>query len=349
MYTAYTQNVMKIILLSGGSGKRLWPLSNDVRSKQFLKLLRSPGGKRESMIQRMVRQLKDTGLDEIIVSTSLKQKQLIREQLGELQRLVIEPARRDTFPAIYLACLYLHSQGTPSDETVIVLPCDSYASDEYYSSVHKIAEMVEQHAGHIILMGIVPTYPSSKYGYILPCQSDNPSSELRYVRAFVEKPDPETAAALIDEGALWNGGVHGFTLGYLLKLGKDYFGMDEYNTLLEHYAELPKTGFSYEVLEKAKDIAVIPFTGLWSDIGTWNSLTDYVQPEQSDSVVAEDCHDTFIINESDLPMLCKGCDDMIIVASKEGILVTDKENSENIKSLVERLEANYPLKITGNK
>ena len=114
---------MKIILLSGGSGKRLWPLSNDARSKQFLRLLTRPDGEPESMIQRVVRQIKDAGLtDDIVVATGINQKDAIESQLGDALSIVTEPCRRDTFPAIVLACSYLASKGTPADEPVIVMP-----------------------------------------------------------------------------------------------------------------------------------------------------------------------------------------------------------------------------------
>lgn len=116
---------MKIILLSGGSGKRLWPLSNDARSKQFLRLLTAPDGSKESMIQRVVRQIKSAQLtDDIVIATGLNQKDSIENQLGDSISVVTEPCR-DTFPAIMLACAYLAAQGIVTDEPVIVMPCDS--------------------------------------------------------------------------------------------------------------------------------------------------------------------------------------------------------------------------------
>jgi len=215
---------MKIILLSGGSGKRLWPLSNDARSKQFLRLLTAPDGTKESMIQRVVRQIKSAHLtDDIVIATGSNQKDPIENQLGDAISIVTEPCRRDTFPAIMLACAYLASEGTPADEPVIVMPCDSYTESGYFEAIVKMAEGVRRGEADMVLMGIEPTYPSSKYGYIVPDRSAGESAEgdgLMPVKRFTEKPDVPTAERLIAEGALWNGGVFAFRLGYLTKIPK---------------------------------------------------------------------------------------------------------------------------------
>ena len=160
---------MRILLLSGGSGKRLWPLSNDARSKQFLKLLKAPDGKRESMVQRIVRQIKESGLDaSITIATSVSQKDAITSQLGSHVDVVTEPERRDTFPAIALSTVYLlKEQHCDRNEVVVVMPIDPYTEESYFHTVGQMAQIAAQGRADLVLMGISPTQPSSKFGYIL--------------------------------------------------------------------------------------------------------------------------------------------------------------------------------------
>ena len=329
---------MKIILLSGGSGKRLWPLSNDTRSKQFLRLLEAPDGTKESMIQRVVRQIKSAGLsDDIVVATGLNQKDAIENQLGDRLSVVTEPCRRDTFPAILLACSFIRSQGAPMDEPVIVMPCDSYAENDYFSAIGRMAEAVEAGVADIVLMGIEPTYPSAKYGYIVPALRDN--AEIMPVKRFTEKPDVPTAERLLAEGALWNGGVFAFHLGYLMETAGRISVDTEFTALRNAYSSLPKISFDYAVVEKASSVAVVPYGGRWKDLGTWNTLTDELQQPVYGNVVAEGCSSTFVINELELPIVCLGVSDLVVAASPDGILVSDRKKSENLNTIC-RLHSN---------
>lgn len=326
---------MKIILLSGGSGKRLWPLSNDARSKQFLKLLTAPDGTKESMIQRVVRQIKSAGLsDDIIVATGINQKDSIENQLGNTLSVVTEPCRRDTFPAIVLACSYLASKGTSMDEPVIVMPCDSYTEDTYFGIIAKMGEAVVDEVADLVLMGITPTYPSAKYGYIVP-EKDTMADDLMPVKRFTEKPDILTAENLIKEGALWNGGVFAFRLGYLMKIIETLKPGMDFAKLRESYTDLPKISFDYEVAEKAESVAVIAYSGQWKDLGTWNTLTDELQENIYGNVVSDSCDNTYIINELEVPIVCIGAKDMVVAASPDGILVSERKQSENLKHLVD--------------
>lgn len=325
---------MKIILLSGGSGKRLWPLSNDARSKQFLRLLDSPDGSKESMIQRVVRQIRSAGLtNDIVVATGANQKDAIEIQLGNSIEVVTEPCRRDTFPAIMLACSYLENEGTALDEPVIVMPCDSYTEDTYFSTIAKMAEAVKEDVADMVLMGIRPTYPSSKYGYIVP--ENGMSADVSAVKRFKEKPDRETAEHLISEGALWNGGVFAFRLGYLMNIAKSINPDADFKSLRANYANLPKISFDYAVVEKAKSVAVVPYTGEWKDLGTWNTLTDELKQNAHGNVHMEDCDTSYIINELDIPIVSIGCNNLFIAASPDGILVSDLKKSESLKGIVD--------------
>lgn len=165
---------MRIILLSGGSGKGLWPLSNEARSKQFLKLLKSPNGTPESMLQRIVRQIKEAGIDApITIATSVAQKDPITSQLGNHVDVVTEPDRRDTFPAVALAATYLlDEKHCDESETAVVMPIDAYTEQNYFSAVADMARIVEEGKAELALMGIRPTAPSTEYGYIVPQPAD---------------------------------------------------------------------------------------------------------------------------------------------------------------------------------
>jgi mannose-1-phosphate guanylyltransferase len=192
---------MNIILLSGGSGKRLWPLSNEIRSKQFLKLLQSPTGEYESMVQRVYRQIQEAGIEApIIVATGASQIDSIISQLGCKVEVVLEPERRNTFPAVVLSSAYLAlEKGVGLDEVVVVLPVDPYADLEYFTTLIRMESAVKENVADLVLMGIVPSYPSSKYGYIIP--SDDQTNDLKLVAHFVEKPSEEHASVLISDGA----------------------------------------------------------------------------------------------------------------------------------------------------
>ncbi|WP_285821676.1 MULTISPECIES: sugar phosphate nucleotidyltransferase [Bacteroidales] len=326
---------MKIILLSGGSGKRLWPLSNDARSKQFLRLLTAPDGSKESMIQRMVRQIKSAELtDDIVIATGLNQKDSIENQLGDSISVVTEPCRRDTFPAIMLACTYLADQGTSMDEPVIVMPCDSYTDCGYFTALAKMADAVCNGVADMVLMGIQPAYPSAKYGYIVPKSPCNGGNAV-VVKRFTEKPDVATAKKLIEEGALWNGGVFAFGLGYLMDIVHNVRPGAEFNSLRADYANLPKISFDYAVVEKAQSVAVVPYSGEWKDLGTWNTLTDELDSHAYGNVHAETTNGTYIINELEIPVVCIGTKDLVIAASPDGILVSERKLSENLKYIVD--------------
>lgn len=331
---------MQIILLSGGSGKRLWPLSNDSRSKQFLRLLSAPDGTRESMVQRVVRQVKASGLDcPFTIATSISQRDAIVNQLGEEVTVVTEPCRRDTFPAISLAAVYLEQEvHCSNDEVVVVMPCDPYTEDQYFRAIAVMAEAVNKDVADLVLMGIKPTYPSAKYGYVVP-QKQSTGNGIFEVERFTEKPNVATAERLIAEGAFWNGGVFAFRLGYMTDIVRRYMTYDSFETVRNCYSELPKISFDYEVAEKAASVAVVPYDGAWKDLGTWNTLTDELSDHAIGNVVMdEQSENTHVINELEIPVMCIGAKNLVIAASCDGILVSDKARSEHIKHYADSLQ-----------
>ncbi len=325
---------MNIILLSGGSGKRLWPLSNDIRSKQFIKLFKGPKGELESMVQRVYRQIRSVDQDaSVTIATSKTQVSSIRNQLGENVGICVEPCRRDTFPAIALASAYLHDViGIAETEPVVVCPVDPYVNDDYFEHLKQLSDLAATSDANLALMGIEPTYPSEKYGYIIPQTSDKVSD----VETFKEKPDAVTAQKYINAGALWNGGVFAYKLGYVLNRAHELIDFTDYQDLFNKYDTLTKISFDYAVVEKEPRIQVLRFPGEWKDIGTWNTLAEAMdEPCVGNAILNETCENVHVLNEMDMPILCMGLKDVVISASPEGILVSDKEQSSYIKPFVD--------------
>ena len=328
---------MNIILLSGGSGKRLWPLSNDVRSKQFIRFFRNEDGEYESMLQRVYRQIRKVDKDaEVTIATSRSQVSAIHNQLGNDVGISVEPCRRDTFPAIALATAYLHDvKGIDENEAVVVCPVDPFVNDDYFETLKKLSDLAEKDSANLVLMGIDPTYPSEKYGYIIPETKDDVSK----VKEFKEKPDLPTAKKYIAEGGLWNGGVFAYKLGYVLNIAHQLIAFEDYYDLFNKYETLNKISFDYAVVEHEKDIEVLRFKGEWKDIGTWNTLTETLSDNVvGEGILADSCKGVHIINELDVPVLAMGLDNVVISASSEGILVADKNQSSYIKPYVDDLD-----------
>lgn len=325
---------MNIVLLSGGSGKRLWPLSNDIRSKQFIKIFKKEDGSYESMIQRVYRQIKSADSDATItIATSKTQISSIHNQLGEDVGISIEPCRRDTFPAIALATAYLVDvMKVAPTESVVVCPVDPYVEDDYFRALKDLGEQADKGEANLVLMGIEPTYPSEKYGYIIPTSADHTAD----VSTFKEKPTADVAKEYIAQGALWNGGVFAYKLQYVLDKAHELIDFTDYHDLYEKYETLTKISFDYAVVEKEDKIQVMRFAGQWKDLGTWNTLTEAMEEEVvGKGIMNEECSGVHIVNEMDVPILAMGLHDVVISASPDGILVSDKEQSSYIKPFVD--------------
>ncbi len=328
---------MNIVLLSGGSGKRLWPLSNDVRSKQFIKIFRTEDGNYESMVQRVCRQIRKADPSaSVTIATSKTQVSSIHNQLGEGVDISVEPCRRDTFPAIALAASYLADvKGIDPREVVVVCPVDPYVEDDYFEALKKLEKLAAEGNSNLVLMGIEPTYPSEKYGYIIPESGEKIAS----VSTFKEKPDARTAAEYIQKGALWNGGVFAFQLQFMLDKAHELMDFTDYHDLFARYDTLRSISFDYAVVEKEEKIQVMRFSGQWKDLGTWNTLTEAMEENSvGDAIMNETCENVHVINELNVPVLAMGLHDVVISASPEGILVSDKEQSSYIKPFVDRLD-----------
>lgn len=332
---------MNLILLSGGSGQRLWPLSNNIRSKQFIQVYKNPEGQYESMVQRVYRQI--IAVDpaaKITIATNRQQVALIREQLNDKVAISVEPERRDTFPAIVLAAAFVHDrQQVGADEPVVVCPVDPFVDADYFYALKRLSDLVDAGGANLSLMGIRPDSPSEKYGYILPV-GDAPVSP---VKAFFEKPDTETAKGYLKQNALWNGGIFAFKLRYLLDYMQRNLGYADYDTLYAQYATLKKTSFDYAVVEHEPSIQVLRYDRPWDDLGNWSAFADSIpEPVVGTATLDDSCDGVTVVNETDIPVLCMGCRHTVVAVSQDGILVADKAHSSRIKPYVEAISQAKP-------
>lgn len=347
---------MKIVLLSGGSGKRLWPLSNSVMSKQFLEILPTDDGRTESMVQRIYRQIRQYTTEKIIVVAPEFQRDLIMQQLDNSIEFVSEPCRRGTYNAILLACarivrqlpsekivkgeevnldsIYIsssknspniiHQDGrsyfTEVCEPVCVIPIDAFVDDNFFSILDDIAHSILTSNKMITLVGIKPTCPSDRYGYIVPnCDS----------YTFCEKPSKTKAKEYIDKGGIWNAGIFGFNLNMFRYLDEDF--------VRYHYHSQPDISFDVKICEQTDSISVIKYDGIWKDIGTWNTLSEEIGSYHG-RVSQENCTNTTIINTLNKPLIALGLDNTVVAVTHDGILVSNKDDSYKIKNYVDNLK-----------
>ena len=298
------------------------------------------------MVQRTIRLVREQNPNvDITVATSVQQVEALGLQMQGEYELSLEPQRRGTAPAIMLAASHIAwKQGADPNSTVVVMPIDTFADSSYYANIAKLDNAVQAEEGNIILLGVEPTYPSQKYGYIVP-EANHANDAVKPVIRFMEKPDESLAAELIGQGALWNCGVFAFKLSYLMSIIGSYSTAESYEDLRSSYAGLPTNSFDYEVVERTAAVAVIPYSGTWKDLGTWNTLTEefvdlYAGKVWADEGTLDNVH---VCNETGMPLVVAGLSNVVVAATPDGILVSGKEESAHIKELVEEAAAIRPM------
>lgn len=346
------------VILSGGSGTRLWPLSRKLYPKQFLPL----AGEETMFQQTVARAAKVTDGAAPLVVCNEDHRFLVAEQLREMgvkaQAIILEPVGRNTAPATAVAAF--QAAAVDPEALVLVMPADHVieGDDIFAAAVQDGAKAAEQ--GHLVTFGITPAGPETGYGYISKGGALGGLDNAFGVKAFVEKPDLDTAQKYVDSGEyFWNAGIFLFKAQAYLdelnrhapsmiescKLSLDKAESDLDFTRLDHdsFTECVEDSIDYAVMEKTDKAAVVPLTCAWSDLGSWKALWDVMSKNGDDNVLIGDAavHDTtgtYIRAESRL-VAAVGVSDMVIVETKDAILVAPKDKVQDVKAIVNQLKA----------
>jgi mannose-1-phosphate guanylyltransferase/mannose-6-phosphate isomerase len=346
------------VILSGGSGTRLWPLSRSSYPKQFL----SVGGA-ESLLQQTALRVRGEGYAAPVAVSNEEQRFLIAHQLlaagAAPQKILLEPAPRNTGPAAAAACLYLSQKDDP---LILVLPADHVIGNGPAFQAAIAAGASYARDGYLVTFGIRPDRPHTGYGYIEAGSrlAAEPAATAHTVARFVEKPDPATAQSYIESGNhYWNGGIFLFRAGAFLRevesLAPEIFSAcqaavergshdgDFFRLEAEAFRRAPDLSIDYAVMEKTSAAVVIPVEMGWSDVGSWSALWEIAGKDGSGNVVEGDAvlhevRDTYL--RSDGPLLAAiGVSDMVVVATEDAVLVAPRERAQEVRAIVDRLKA----------
>lgn len=343
------------VILSGGSGTRLWPLSRSQYPKQFLPLVTD-----KTMLQETLMRLEGLeGVSAPIVVSNEDHRFMVAEQLREMdvtaQAILLEPIGRNTAPAVALAALAAESP----DELLLVLAADHVIVDReaFHAAVIKAAKAAE--AGRLVTFGVVPTGPETGYGYIRRGEASGRDGAYA-VERFVEKPDLDTAIGYLDSGDYyWNSGMFVFTVAQYLEAlerhhpemlaacrnayagsrrSPDFVRLDR-----EAFSACPADSIDYAVMEKTDRAVVVPLDAGWNDVGSWSALWEVAsKDEQGNSlkgdVLSVDSHNSYIQSENKLVAVV-GLDDMVVVETDDAVMVSPKSRVQEVKQIVDRLRA----------
>ena len=348
--------MLQPIIMAGGNGSRLWPLSRQLNPKQFLQLT----DHKLSMLQETVERLKPLEVAAPLIICNEQHRFLAAEQLRQLGQeqpnIILEPVGRNTAPAIALAALQLRAKG--SDPLLLVLAADHLIRDveSFHQSIEQAQTLAEQ--GMLVTFGIVPSHAETGYGYI---QKGRALSDQAFtVDRFVEKPDASTAEGYVQGGEfLWNSGMFLFRASRYLEELKTYrpdifvacesaflaSSEDMYFTRVDAdaFASCPEDSIDYAVMEKTSEAAVVSLEAGWSDIGSWSALWEVSPKDDQGNASAGDVllHDTSNshVHADSRLVATVGIQDLIIVETKDAVLVAHKDNSQDVKLIVEQLKA----------
>ena len=343
---------MIALIMAGGIGTRFWPLSRESNPKQFLNILSD-----RSMIQMTVdRLLSKIKIEDIFIVTAASQVELTKQHLPDLpaENIIIEPFGMNTAPCIALSASYLARKYNES-EKMIVLPADHLISlkDDFLASIEVGEESAD--LDNLVTFGIKPNYPATGYGYI---EAGQKIDDLRFnVKQFKEKPDLETAKQFLEAGTFfWNSGMFMWKIETILQAYNDYLPkvssvLEEINTkwnkeglqadFSDEYAKMPRIPVDIGIMEQAEKRVVIPVDYGWNDVGSWKALYDVSDKDDNGNVLQcqneiIDAKDNYVNTDKFVSLI--GVNNLVVVESDNAILIADKDHSEDVKKIVEKLK-----------
>ena len=347
------------MLLCGGSGTRLWPLSRKSYPKQFASLLET-----ESLFQASARRLGGPSYGAPLVVTNAEFRFIVTEQLTGIGidpgAVLIEPEGRNTAPAVLAAALWLEK--TDPDALMLVAPSDHVIPDAEAFRAALDAGTPAAQAGRLVTFGIAPTHAETGYGWLELETAPNSGAEVLDLIRFVEKPDAENAQIMLDQGRfLWNAGIFLFSIATILKAFETHApgmipaarqAVEQGRTDLgflrlapEPWAELDDISIDYAVMERADNLSVVPYSAGWSDLGDWQAVLREMDRDgdgvaTGGNALAIDCHDTLLRSEAEaMELVGIGLDGIVVIAMPDAVLVADASRSQEVKVAVAALKA----------
>jgi len=334
---------LKAIILAGGSGTRLWPLSRNQFPKQFLKLKNMAKSIFQLTFERC---LMLTGIKDVYIVTNSNYKFLVLGQIEELgykfneNNILIEPFGRNTLPAIYFSVREIQKQG---DDIVTVFPSDHLIvkEEEFIQTIRKGEWLANQ---YLITFGVNPTKPHTGYGYIM---SDEPLDFGYLVKEFKEKPDYETALVYLENGYLWNSGMFMFRTNLFVEEIKRYspevYEAFQLENINQSFEKTPAISIDYGIMEKSERVAVIPLNIKWTDLGSFDAFYDEFEKDENGNITFDgeiliESYDNIVYTSKAKTVALIGVNDLIVVEEEDALLICKKNESQKVKNVVNYLK-----------